>query len=52
MPLSGEAALLRAGIIPFLIFFFMMGLFVGYTSLVESSAVGAVAATWPRFKGG
>jgi tripartite ATP-independent transporter DctM subunit len=38
--------LLRAGIIPFLIFFFMTGLFVmGYTSLVESSAVGAVSAT-------
>ena len=39
-------ALLRAGIIPFLIFFLMTGLFVmGYTSLVESSAVGATAAT-------
>ena len=39
-------ALLRAGIIPFLIFFLMTGLFVmGYTSLVESSAVGASAAT-------
>ena len=38
--------LLRAGIIPFLIFFFMTGLFVmGYTSLVESSAVGATSAT-------
>ncbi len=38
--------LLRAGIIPFLIFFFMTGLFVmGITSLVESSAVGAGTAT-------
>ena len=38
--------LLRAGIIPFLIFFSMTGLFVmGFTSLVESAAVGAVAAT-------
>jgi tripartite ATP-independent transporter DctM subunit len=38
--------LLRAGIIPFLIFFFMTGLFImGVTSLVESSAVGATTAT-------
>lgn len=38
--------LLRAGILPFLIFFFMTGLFVmGVTSLVESSAVGAATAT-------
>ncbi|MDH3413311.1 MAG: TRAP transporter large permease subunit, partial [Gammaproteobacteria bacterium] len=38
--------LLRAGIIPFLIFFFMTGLFLlGVTSLVESSAVGAASAT-------
>jgi tripartite ATP-independent transporter DctM subunit len=38
--------LLRAGIIPFVIFFFMTGLFImGVTSLVESSAVGAVSAT-------
>ena len=38
--------LLRAGILPLLIFFSMTGLFLmGYTSLVESSAVGAVAAT-------
>jgi len=37
--------LLQAGILPFLIFFSMTGLFLmGYTSLVESSAVGAVAA--------
>ncbi len=38
--------LLRAGILPFLIFFLMTGLFLmGVTSLVESSAVGAAAAT-------
>ncbi len=38
--------LLSAGIIPFLIFFSMTGLFLmGYTSLVESAAVGARAAT-------
>ena len=41
-----KLALLRAGILPFLIFFLMTGLFLmGYTSLVESSAVGAVSAT-------
>lgn len=46
MPRSEKLALLRAGIIPFLIFFSMTGLFVmGYTSLVESSAVGATSAT-------
>jgi tripartite ATP-independent transporter DctM subunit len=46
MPFAQKLALLRAGILPFLIFFFMTGLFVfGYTSLVESSAVGATAAT-------
>lgn len=38
--------LLQAGTIPLLIFMSMTGLFLlGYTSLVESSAVGAVAAT-------
>ncbi len=43
---SEKLRLLRAGIIPFLIFFSMTGLFVmGITSLVESSAVGAVSAT-------
>jgi len=37
--------LLRAGFLPFMIFFLMNGLFLmGYTSLVESSAVGAVAS--------
>lgn len=46
LPLGEKLKLLRAGIIPFLIFFFMTGLFVmGITSLVESSAVGATAAT-------
>ncbi len=46
MPMKEKLRLLRAGIIPFLIFFFMTGLFVmGFTSLVESSAVGATAAT-------
>jgi tripartite ATP-independent transporter DctM subunit len=38
--------LLGAGIVPFLIFFSMTGLFLmGLTSLVESSAVGAAGAT-------
>jgi len=46
IPFSEKLNLLKAGIIPFLIFFFMTGLFVaGITSLVESSAVGATAAT-------
>ena len=46
LPMKEKLRLLRAGITPFLIFFFMTGLFVmGYTSLVESSAVGATAAT-------
>jgi len=46
MPMKDKLKLLRAGITPFLIFFFMTGLFVmGITSLVESSAVGATAAT-------
>lgn len=53
MPLREKLKLLRAGIIPFLIFFFMTGLFlIGVTSLVESSAVGATSATlaalWKR----
>jgi tripartite ATP-independent transporter DctM subunit len=45
--------LLRAGILPLLIFFFMTGLFLmGVTSLVESSAVGAASATLAAlFKG-
>lgn len=46
IPLGEKLKLLRAGIIPFLIFFLMTGLFVmGVTSLVESSAVGATTAT-------
>lgn len=48
-----KIGLLRAGIAPILIFLSMMGLFfTGITSLVESSAVGATAATltalWKR----
>ena len=46
IPFVQKLALLRAGILPFLIFFLMTGLFLmGYTSLVESSAVGAASAT-------
>ncbi len=46
MPFAEKLALAKAGIIPFVIFFFMTGLFVfGFTSLVESSAVGATCAT-------
>lgn len=46
IPFSEKLKLLQAGIIPFLIFFFMTGLFImGITSLVESSAVGATCAT-------
>ena len=46
IPFVQKLALLRAGILPFLIFFLMTGLFLmGFTSLVESSAVGAVSAT-------
>ena len=46
MPLSEKLRLLRAGIIPFAIFFLMTGLFIlGFTSLIESAAVGATAAT-------
>jgi tripartite ATP-independent transporter DctM subunit len=42
--------LLGAGIIPLLIFFLMTGLFLlGVTSLVESSAIGAAAATITAF---
>ncbi|AUG52785.1 TRAP transporter large permease [Thalassospira marina] len=43
---SEKIVLLKAGLIPLFIFFSMTGLFLlGYTSLVESSAVGALAAT-------
>jgi len=46
MPMREKLKLARAGIIPFLIFFFMTGLFLmGITSLVESAAVGATSAT-------
>ena len=46
IPMQEKLKLLRAGIIPLLIFFSMTGLFLmGVTSLVESSAVGAAAAT-------
>jgi tripartite ATP-independent transporter DctM subunit len=46
MSFGDKLRLLSAGIAPFFIFFMMTGLFImGYTSLVESSAVGAVAAT-------
>jgi tripartite ATP-independent transporter DctM subunit len=52
IPLSEKFALLRAGLIPLAIFFSMTGLFMmGYTSLVESSAIGALAAmlaAWGR----
>ena len=46
LPLAEKLKLLRAGLLPLLIFACMTGLFLlGYTSLVESSAVGALAAT-------
>ena len=46
IPLIEKIKLLKAGIIPFLIFFLMTGLFLmGIASLVECSAVGAVLAT-------
>ncbi|MDI7863744.1 TRAP transporter large permease subunit [Rhizobiaceae bacterium n13] len=45
IPLGQKLLLLRAGILPLMIFLLMMGLFLmGITSLVESSAVGAVSA--------
>jgi tripartite ATP-independent transporter DctM subunit len=41
-----KISLLRAGVLPLLVIFSMTGLFVmGVTSMVESSAVGAAAAT-------
>ena len=46
VPLAQKMKLLRAGLVPLAIFLCMTGLFLmGYTSLVESSAVGASAAT-------
>lgn len=50
MPWAEKFKLLRSGILPLLIFFSMTGLFVmGVTSLVESSALGAAAATIAAF---
>ena len=50
VPLAEKLKLLRSGLIPLVVFFAMTGLFLlGYTSLVESSAVGAVAATLAAF---
>ncbi|VAV99087.1 TRAP-type C4-dicarboxylate transport system, large permease component [hydrothermal vent metagenome] len=47
IPLAEKLKLLRAGVVPFFIFFMMTGLFLmGITSLVESSAVGAASATF------
>lgn len=52
MPWSKKLGLLKAGVLPLIIIFSVIGLFVmGITSLVESSAVGAVSATlaaWSR----
>jgi len=46
VPMKEKLKLLRAGMLPLLIFFVMMFPFVkGWTSLVESSAVGAATAT-------
>ena len=45
VPMAEKLRLLRAGILPFGVFFVMMVPFVnGWTSLVESSAIGAMAA--------
>tara|TARA_B100001123_G_C15299410_1_gene1020484 strand:- start:952 stop:2292 length:1341 start_codon:yes stop_codon:yes gene_type:complete len=50
MPTIQKLKLLRAGIIPFVIFFTMTGLFLmGIASLVECSAVGALGATIAAF---
>ncbi|MFQ5623082.1 MAG: TRAP transporter large permease subunit [Paracoccaceae bacterium] len=46
VPMSEKLRLLRAGLLPLAIFGSMMGPFLlGYTSLVESSAIGALTAT-------
>ncbi len=46
VPLAEKLALLRAGLLPVGIFFSMMVPFInGWTSLVESSAIGALAAS-------
>src|SRR6056297_701546 len=45
MPRADKLRLLRAGLLPLAIFFIMMVPFInGWTSLVESSAIGALAA--------
>ena len=45
MPMGEKIRLLGAGLLPLFIFFAMMVPFVnGWTSLVESSAIGAIAA--------
>ncbi len=45
LPMTEKLRLLRAGLLPLFIFFAMMVPFVnGWTSLVESSAIGALAA--------
>ncbi|MXQ06449.1 TRAP transporter large permease subunit [Alphaproteobacteria bacterium GH1-50] len=45
LPMAEKLRLLRAGLLPLFIFFAMMVPFVnGWTSLVESSAIGALAA--------
>ena len=50
IPMSEKIALLKAGLIPFAIFFTMTGLFLmGIASLVECSAVGALGATLAAF---
>jgi tripartite ATP-independent transporter DctM subunit len=50
IPFGEKIKLLRAGIIPFVIFFAMTGLFLmGIASLVECSAVGALGATIAAF---
>ncbi len=50
MPMREKLKLLRAGLLPLFIFVMMTGLFLmGITSLVESSAVGALAATFAAF---
>ncbi len=47
MPMREKLKLLRAGLLPLFIFIMMTGLFLmGITSLVESSAVGALSATF------
>ncbi len=50
VPLGEKLRLLGAGILPITIFAAMMVPFInGWTSLVESSAIGAMTALWPLF---